>query len=60
MQVLVPVSNIATFRLTWERSKLKDKDKPRVDPKHLAHYTLAWITCVNNICNMHRTPKDKY
>jgi len=41
MQILVPVSNIVAFRLVRERFKLKDKDKPRVNLKHLAHYILA-------------------
>ena len=48
------------FRLTRERFKLKDKDKLRVNPKHLAHYILAWIAYIDNICNIYRTPKDKY
>jgi len=60
MQVLVLANKIAVFRLMRERFKLKDKDKPRVDLKYLAHYTLAWIVYVDNIYNMHRTPKDKY
>jgi len=41
MQVLVPVNNIVTFRLMRERFKLKNKNKPRVNPKHLAYYILA-------------------
>jgi len=41
MQILVLVSNIAAFRLIRERFKLKDKNKPRVNLKHLAHYTLV-------------------
>jgi len=60
MQVLVPANKIVTFRLTRERFKLKDKYKLRVDLKHLAYYTLSWIVCVDNIYNIHRTPKDKY
>ena len=48
------------FKLTRERFKLKDKDKLRVNLKHLAHYTLAQVACVDNIYNIHRTPKDKY
>ena len=54
------MNDIAVFRLTWERFKLKDKDKPRVNLKHLAYYTLAWIVYVDNIYNIYRTPKDKY
>jgi len=41
MQVLVPVNNIVIFRFIWERFKLKDKDKLRVNLKHLAHYILV-------------------
>jgi len=48
------------FRLLWKRFKLRNKDKLRVNLKHLAYYTLAWIVCVDNIYNMHWIPKDKY
>ena len=37
--------------------KLKDKDKLRVNLRHLAYYILAWIIYVDNI---YRAPKDKY
>ena len=46
-------------RLTRYRFKLKDKDKLRVNLKNAAYYTLLWIACVDNMCNMHRAPKDK-
>jgi len=46
-------------RLTRYRFKLKDEDKLRVNLKHIAHYILSWIACVDNIYNMHRAPKDK-
>jgi len=39
--------------------KIEEDDKPRVDLKHLAHYTLLWIICVNNKCEMHRIPKAR-
>jgi len=60
MWILVPVNNIVIFRLLWERFKLKSKDKLRVNLKHLAYYTLAWIVCMDNIYNIYRTPKDKH
>jgi len=41
MQVLVPVNNIVVFRLVRERFKLKDKNKLRVNLKHLVYYILA-------------------
>jgi len=46
-------------RLTRYRFKLKSKDKPRVNLKHAAHYTLLWIAYIDNICNIHRALKDK-
>jgi len=60
MQVLVLVNYIAVFRLTQKRFKLKDKDKLRVNLKYLAHYMLVWIAYMDNMCNIYRTPKDKY
>jgi len=45
-------------RLTRYRFKLKDKDKLRVNLKHVVYYTLLWIACVDNMCNMYRVPKD--
>jgi len=46
-------------RLTKYRFKLKDKDKLRVNLKHIAYYTLSWIAYMDNIYNIHRAPKDK-
>ena len=57
---MVLANNIVTFRLTWERFKLKDKDKLRVNLKHLAYYILAWIIYIYNIYNIYRIPKNKY
>ena len=46
-------------RLIRYRFKLKNKDKPRVNPKNAAHYTLLWIACMDNTYNIYRAPKDK-
>jgi len=46
-------------RLTGYRFKLKNKNKLRVNLKHIAYYILLWIAYVDNIYNMHRVPKDK-
>jgi len=46
-------------RLTRYRFKLKNKDKLRVNPKHIAYYILSWIACVDDIYNIYRAPKDK-
>ena len=60
IQILVPVNDIVIIRLLQERFKLKDKDKLRVNLKHLAYYILAWIAYIDNIYNIYRAPKDKY
>ena len=46
-------------RLTRYRFKFKNKDKLRVNLKHIAHYTLLWIAYIDNMCNIYRVPKDK-
>ena len=46
-------------KLTRYRFKLKNKDKLRVNLSHLVHYTLLWIAYMDNVCNIHRAPKDK-
>jgi len=46
-------------RLTRYKFKLKDKDKLRVNLKHIAYYILLWIAYVDNIYNIHRALKDK-
>jgi len=48
-----------TFRLPRQRFKLRDKDEPRVNLKHLAHYTLSWIVYIDNICEIYKAPKVK-
>ena len=42
-----------------QRFELKSEDKPKVDLKHLVYYTLLWIACVDNHCNLHYIPKAK-
>jgi len=39
--------------------KLKLKDELKVDLKHLVYYTLLWIACVDNHCNLHYVLKAK-
>jgi len=46
-------------RLTRYRFKLKDKDKLKVNLKHIAYYILLWIACVDNIYNIYRALKNK-
>jgi len=46
-------------RLTKYRFKLKDKNKLRVNLKHVAYYILLWIAYMDNTCNIYRVLKDK-
>jgi len=43
-----------------QKFKLKKQDKPKIDPKHSAHYTLSWIACIDNYCNFHHVSKAKH
>ena len=47
------------FRSLRQRFKLKDKDKLRVNLKHLAHYILAWIIYIDNQYNIYKALKVK-
>jgi len=42
------------------RFTLKKDNKPKINPKHPAHYTLSWIACVDDYYNLHYTPKAKH
>ena len=39
--------------------EFKAEDKPQIDLKHSAYYTITWIAYVNNQCGMHKTPKKR-
>ena len=58
-QILIPVAEIPVVKLTRYRFKLKDKNKLRVNPSHLAYYILSWIAYIDNVCNIYRALKDK-
>ena len=47
------------FRFLRQRFKLKDKDKLRVNLKHLVYYILAQIVYIDNQCNIYKAPKAK-
>ena len=58
-QIAVPVNKRLTVRSARQRFKLKDEDELRVNPSHLAHYTLSQIAYMDNMCNIYRALKDK-
>jgi hypothetical protein len=47
------------FRLLYKRFKLKSKNKPRVNLKHLVYYTLVWIIYIDNIYKTYKVLKVK-
>ena len=58
-QIAIPVNKGLAFRSLRQRLELKDKDKPRVNLKHLAYYILAWIVYIDNQYNIYKAPKAK-
>ena len=56
----VPVDSQKTLLLKkGQKFKLKLEDKLKVNLKHLTHYTLLWIACVDNHCNLYYVLKVK-
>ena len=46
----------------WSRNrqfKITEDNKPRINLKHLAYYTLLWIAYVDNLYNIHLILKKK-
>ena len=58
-QVLVLANKGLIFRLLRQRFKLKDKDKLKVNLKHLAYYILVQIIYIDNQYNMYKALKAK-
>ena len=47
------------FRSLRQRFKLKDKDKLRVNLKHLVYYILVWIIYIDNQYDIYKALKAK-
>ena len=58
-QILVLVNKIAIFRLPRQRFILKDKDKLRVNLKHLVYYILVQTIYIDNQYNIYKALKVK-
>jgi len=39
---------------------LKKDNKPKINLKHLAHYMLSWIACIDDYYNLYYIPKTKH
>ena len=58
-QIIILVKD---YSKKWSRNrqfKITEDDELRVDLKHLAHYILLWIVCVDDLCDMHLALKKK-
>ena len=58
-RIIVLVNKKLMFRSLRQRFKLKNKDKPRVNLKHLVYYILAQIIYIDNQCNIYKALKVK-
>ena len=58
-QVIILANKGLILRSLRQRFKLKDKDKPRVNLKHLAYYILVQITYIDNQCDIYKVLKAK-
>ena len=58
-QIVILVNEGLMFRSLRQRFKLKNKDKPRVNLKHLAHYILVQIIYIDNQYDIYKALKAK-
>ena len=58
-RIIIPVNKGLTFRSLRQKFKLKNRDEPRVNLKHLAYYILAQIAYIDNQYNIYRALKAK-
>ena len=58
-RIAILVNKGLTFRSLRQRFKLKDKDKLRVNLKHLAYYILVQIIYIDNQYNIYKALKVK-
>ena len=58
-QIIILVNKGLIFRSLRQRFKLKNKDKPRVNLKHLAYYILAQIIYIDNQYDIYKALKAK-
>ena len=58
-RIIVLVNKGLIFRSLKQRFKLKNKDKLRVNLKHLAYYILVYIIYIDNQYNIYKALKAK-
>ena len=53
---------VKDYSKKWSRNrqfKITKDNKLKINLKHPAHYTLLWIVCVDNLCNIYLILKKK-
>ena len=58
-QITIPVKDYSEKQSRNRQFKITEDNKPKINLKYLIHYTLLWIVYVNNLYNIHLTPKKK-
>ena len=58
-RIIILVNKGLTFRYLRQRFKLKNKDKPRVNLKHLVYYILVQIIYIDDQYNIYKALKAK-
>ena len=58
-RIVILVNEGLIFRSLRQRFKLKDKDKPRVNLKHLVYYILVQIIYIDDQYNIYKALKVK-
>ena len=43
----------------YQKFKLQEKDKLKINPKNLVYYTLSWIAYIDDHYKMYKMPKVK-
>ena len=58
-RIIILANNTLMFRSLRQKFKLKDKDEPRVNLKHLVYYILVQIIYIDNQYNIYKALKVK-
>ena len=58
-QITIPVKDYFKKQSRNRQFKTIEDNKPKVNLKYLAHYTLLQIACVNDLCDIHLILKKK-
>ena len=58
-QITIPAKDYSEKWSKNKQFKTTKNNKPKVNLKHLVHYTLLQIVYIDNLYNIHLTPKKK-